>query len=258
MESIRKRLTYANVMSSIAVFLVVGGGAAFAATNLPARSVGSRQLQPNAVKTGFLARNAVRTGKIAFEAVRAGKLSKNAVPTNRLRNNAVTGAKIRNGTIGTDEIANDAVTGDKVKESSLGTVPSADNANTVGGTSVKRFFYASGSTTAVQTILTLGGLTLTASCPGGVPTVNATTAVDNAMIHSGGTWLSGTEVFYVEDDSFDIGNNFDFVDKATTEGDSVQGTLTYVQPNGTTVTAIFASEQNALGTQCVVSGHATG
>ena len=34
MKSVRKRLTYANVMSSIAVFLVVAGGSAFADTQL--------------------------------------------------------------------------------------------------------------------------------------------------------------------------------------------------------------------------------
>lgn len=49
MKQIRRRLTYANVMSSIAVFLVVGGGAAFAASKLPNNSVGSAQLKSNAV-----------------------------------------------------------------------------------------------------------------------------------------------------------------------------------------------------------------
>jgi hypothetical protein len=44
----RKRLSYANVMSSIAVFLVLGG-AAVAATQLPKNSVGSKQLKKNAV-----------------------------------------------------------------------------------------------------------------------------------------------------------------------------------------------------------------
>ena len=34
MKPLRKRLTYANVMSSIAVFLVLAGGTAFAATPL--------------------------------------------------------------------------------------------------------------------------------------------------------------------------------------------------------------------------------
>jgi hypothetical protein len=48
MHQIRKRLTYANVMSSIAVFLVLGG-AAYAASQLPKNSVGTKQLKKNAV-----------------------------------------------------------------------------------------------------------------------------------------------------------------------------------------------------------------
>ena len=50
MKQIRKRLTYANVMSSIAVFIVLGG-AAFAATQLPKNSVGTKQLKKNAVNS---------------------------------------------------------------------------------------------------------------------------------------------------------------------------------------------------------------
>jgi hypothetical protein len=88
-KHLRLRLTYANVMSSIAVFLVLGG-AAVAAVNLPGNSVGTRQLKKNAVKTG----------KVSFEAIRAGKLSKDAVPTNRLRDNAVTGPKVNEATLG--------------------------------------------------------------------------------------------------------------------------------------------------------------
>lgn len=99
MKHLRKRLSYANVMSSLAVFLVLGGATAVAAHVVPRNSVGPRQLQPRAVKTGYIDRNAVRVGKIALEAVRAGKLAKNAVPTNRLRNNAVATEKIANGAV---------------------------------------------------------------------------------------------------------------------------------------------------------------
>ena len=108
---LRGRLTYSNVMSTIAVFMVLGGGAAVAANQLPKNSVGSPQIKKNAVKTGDIARNAVRVGKIDKEAVKAGKLAKNAVPTNRLRDNAVTG--------------------DKVNESTLSTVPSAQTSNSI-------------------------------------------------------------------------------------------------------------------------------
>ena len=42
------RLTYADVMATIAVFLALGGGA-YAALRLPRNSVGARQIKANAV-----------------------------------------------------------------------------------------------------------------------------------------------------------------------------------------------------------------
>jgi hypothetical protein len=108
LKQIRKRLTYANVMSSVAVFLMLGGATAFAATK-----IGANQLKANSVKTG----------KIVKEAVTAGKLKKGAVTESRIGAGAVTNAKI----------ATDAVTGDKVKESTLGEVPLASNALQLNG-----------------------------------------------------------------------------------------------------------------------------
>ncbi len=64
MKQIRSRLTYANVMSSIAVFLVLGG-AAFAASQLPRNSVGTKQLKRNAVTTAKIKKSAVNGSKIA-------------------------------------------------------------------------------------------------------------------------------------------------------------------------------------------------
>jgi hypothetical protein len=58
MKSVRKRLTYANVMSSIAVFLVVAGGSAFAATQLGKNTVGSKQLKKEAVTLAKIAASA--------------------------------------------------------------------------------------------------------------------------------------------------------------------------------------------------------
>lgn len=95
MKQIRKRLTYANLMSTIAVFLVIGGASAFAAT----------------------------------------QLGKNTVGTKQLKKNAVTAAKIKKNAITTPKIAANAVTGTQVNEATLGTVPSATSAgsaNTAG------------------------------------------------------------------------------------------------------------------------------
>lgn len=75
MKQIRQRLSYANVMSSIAVFLVLGGGAAFAASK-----IGSNQLKANSVLTG--------------------KIKKEAVTTSKLKNDAVTGAKAKESSFG--------------------------------------------------------------------------------------------------------------------------------------------------------------
>ena len=93
MKQIRKRITYANVMSSIAVFLVLGGASAYAA-----KKIGSNEIKGNSITTG--------------------KIKKNAVTSSKIKSNSITTAKIKN----------DAVTGAKVNVSTLGTVPSATNA----------------------------------------------------------------------------------------------------------------------------------
>ena len=58
MPALRSHLTYANIMSSIAVFLVLGG-AAYAATTLPRNSVGSKQLRRNSVNHSKLTNGSV-------------------------------------------------------------------------------------------------------------------------------------------------------------------------------------------------------
>jgi hypothetical protein len=92
MKTIRSRLTYANVMSTIAVFLLLGGGAAFAAS----------------------------------------KLAKNSVGTKQIKNNAVTEAKIKNESVVAAKVKADSLTGAQINASTLGNVPSATHANTAG------------------------------------------------------------------------------------------------------------------------------
>jgi hypothetical protein len=54
-DFLRRHLTYANVVASLALFLALGG-AAFAATQLPRNSVGTGQLKPEAVTAGKIAK----------------------------------------------------------------------------------------------------------------------------------------------------------------------------------------------------------
>jgi hypothetical protein len=64
MKHLRKRLTYANVMSSIAVFLVVAGGSALAATTIGKNTIGTKQLKNNAVTSAKIKNGAVTGAKV--------------------------------------------------------------------------------------------------------------------------------------------------------------------------------------------------
>jgi hypothetical protein len=74
LRSLRRRLSYANVMATFAVFMVLGGGA-YAAVTLPPGSVGKTQLREGAVTKSKIARRAVGTRKITPGSVTLGRLS---------------------------------------------------------------------------------------------------------------------------------------------------------------------------------------
>jgi hypothetical protein len=101
-KGLRGKLTYANVVSSLCLFLLLGGGAAVAASQLAKNSVGSKQLK------------------------------KNAVTTVKIKNGAVTEAKIAAGAVTSSKVAPGSLTGAQIDASTLGTVPSAHTASTAG------------------------------------------------------------------------------------------------------------------------------
>src|SRR3954470_3658668 len=49
MKRLHGKLTYANVISTLCLFLLLGGGAAYAANQLPKNSVGARQIKRGAI-----------------------------------------------------------------------------------------------------------------------------------------------------------------------------------------------------------------
>jgi hypothetical protein len=133
------RPSHTTVVAYLSLFLVVGGGAAFAASHLAKNSVGAKQIKKNAVtaakiKNGAvignkIAANAVTASQIANESVTTGKIANNALTTGKIANGALTTGKIADGAVNTGKlanesvttgkIANDAVTGAKVNEGSL-------------------------------------------------------------------------------------------------------------------------------------------
>jgi hypothetical protein len=68
MKYLRCRLTYANVIATLAMFLALGGATAFAASQLGKNSVGSKQLKKNSVTAAKIKNGAVTQAKIATSA----------------------------------------------------------------------------------------------------------------------------------------------------------------------------------------------
>jgi hypothetical protein len=101
MQKIRARLTFANLVACLALFVALGG-ASYAAVKLPKDTVGAKQLKNGAVTSA------------------------------KLKAKAVTGAKLGAGAVGTAALADGAVTGAKVNAGTLGTVPSASRADSAG------------------------------------------------------------------------------------------------------------------------------
>ncbi len=87
---LQSKLTYANVVSTLCLFLLLSGGAAYAVGHLGKNSVGAKQLR------------------------------KNSVTTAKIRKRAVTAGKVKDGTL----------TGKQINVSTLGTVPAAQTADT--------------------------------------------------------------------------------------------------------------------------------
>ena len=95
----RAKLTYANVIATIALFIALGG-VSYAATQLPKNSVGSKQLKANAVTAA------------------------------KIKNGAVTGAKVQVASLGT--VPSAAHADSATKADSATTAARADSAVTAG------------------------------------------------------------------------------------------------------------------------------
>jgi len=69
MKKIREKLTYANVISTLALFLVLTGGAAYAADQLGKNSVGTKQLKKHAVTAAKIKNGAVTGPKVKLSSL---------------------------------------------------------------------------------------------------------------------------------------------------------------------------------------------
>jgi hypothetical protein len=115
----RSKLTYSNVVASLALFAALGGVAV--AAGLPKNSVGPKQLKSNAVTAAKIKNGAVTSRKLAHGAVIAGKLGPNSVTPGNLGNGVVTSDKIAAGAVIANSIKNGVVTNNKLQNESVST-----------------------------------------------------------------------------------------------------------------------------------------
>ena len=99
----RPKLSYSNVVSTLALFIAIGGASAFAASQLSKNSVGAKQLKKNSVTSA--------------------KIKKNAVTGAKIKSGAVTGAKLTSGTITRAQIAGGTLAGLQVGEFQAPSLP---------------------------------------------------------------------------------------------------------------------------------------
>lgn len=107
------KLTYANVMATLAFFLALGG-VGYAATQLPKNSVHSKQIAKGAVKTAKLGKAAVTQAKIKAGAVGSAQIGSGAVGSAQIGVGAVGSAQIGAGAVGTAQIGDGQVTAAKI------------------------------------------------------------------------------------------------------------------------------------------------
>ncbi|HEX4692301.1 MAG TPA: hypothetical protein VH276_16515 [Solirubrobacteraceae bacterium] len=115
---LRRRATFANVTSALALFVALGG-TSYAAITLPANSVGSDQIRTGAVGTPEIRTGGVGASEIKTSAVRASEIKTGGVGASEIHTDAVRAKEIKSGSVANDELAADAVTGPKVKDGSL-------------------------------------------------------------------------------------------------------------------------------------------
>jgi hypothetical protein len=152
------RLTFANVVSLLALFVALGGGA-YAAVRVPRNSVGTKQLKKHAVTNSKLANRAVTAAKV--------------------RPRSLTGKQIRSSTLGQVPSAAHAGSADAATNAThAGSADTATNANhasnsdLLGGSAPSAFFSASKVQTfnaklafgETRTLFSAGTLTFSATC----------------------------------------------------------------------------------------------
>src|SRR3954452_21455572 len=111
----RTWLTYANVVSTLALIITVGAGSAYATSTL----VGSPDIQDDSIQSVDIKGHA-KTSTAAAE--------DGTITTYDIKNGTLIGGDLKNASITGAKVAPDSLTGANIDESTLGPVPNAYSA----------------------------------------------------------------------------------------------------------------------------------
>ncbi|HUC07344.1 MAG TPA: hypothetical protein VMR96_04575 [Solirubrobacterales bacterium] len=117
LTAVRQRLSYSNVIATMALFIALGGVAV--AAGLPKNSVGPKQIKRGAVTAAKIRKQAVTAAKLAPQSVINGKLAANSVGPGNIGNGAVTTAKLAKGSVIAETIKNSVVTTNKLNSEAV-------------------------------------------------------------------------------------------------------------------------------------------
>ena len=280
----RKRISYANVMSTAAFVMAFGGGTAYAshlvvrsddivngevkAVDLANGSVTSAKIRDGDVATVDLAPDAVTGAQVADGSVSGADVAAGSLTGSDIADGSLAGVDLATGSVsGTDvtdgsitgaDIASNSITGTDVNEATLGSVSSAIRASNVNGETVIPIEFLAGPNTAERTILSTGrGLTLRARCDGGGDIEVFARTDRNARLFS---WSVDSDAVELDNlvalESFTVPTTVDLVNED--DGDQ-SGQTTYMTSGGSVVVVNWAADNNtsaAFGTQCTFVGTA--
>lgn len=119
MKHLSKHLSFANVISCIALFVALSG-AAYAATTLGKKSVKTKNLANGAVTTLKLRGGSVTNLKLRNGAVSGAKIANATVGSSQLANGAVRSEQLGGGVVTSGKLKNGAVTGEKIAGGAVG------------------------------------------------------------------------------------------------------------------------------------------
>lgn len=98
LAKLRARLTYANVMATIAVFIALGG-ASYAAVKIPKNSVGTRQIKTGGVQSSDIKAASVTARHLGPGSVGPTALQANSVGSDQIAPDAVKTSHVQNGSL---------------------------------------------------------------------------------------------------------------------------------------------------------------